>query len=770
MGVKAIVVVIAVLLPAGKDFGSGATITGQVVDARTFQPLRNAIVSVERPSASGTALPSYLGFRTGLDGKFILRGVPPGIVNFIVTKAGYPPGPYASIRPATDGETIDNVVLTVPPAASIGGRLLDETGQAVAGAMVTIRSASQPGPSARFLMIGGAVTTDEDGQYWVGNLSAGEYAVTVGGPTDQALILSLGGSEVDIDILSAGRPPGGQTAKVVLATGQERMAVDIVVRFGQQYTGPRPIDTGSATISGQVVDRRGVGIQHAAVLLRSTEKGAGTITTRTDGAGRFQFLRVRPGSVSLSVARSESIASVAETGRSTTLEIAAGARVENVVLTSPRGGMISGTLTDEFGDPAVGVVTMLASTRLEQAGDLSFIVSRLEAPLLMGRAAVTDAKGRYRVSGLAPGEYLVSVIAGEPITARTEIHFNDHAGQDRVLGPTQLFYPGVATASQASKIAVTEGGRFDGLDLTVRPMPIASIKVTVTSGRPVGEIQLHQILFDDRMPMLEKTTKLTGSTVTLDARTGRYRLLASAEVASNADNVTRLWASMDIDTDPQFPATANLMLEPGANVSGRIVFEGKEPHRQNAGAFLIPMTPLPGIKVRGDSTLTVATGEFSIEGVAPGRYVIQAGGSLRPSPWMLKAAMVRGRDVLDEPFDLSTGEEIDNIVLTVTDRISELSGAVTNASDKPSTDYWVVVFSIEKKHWWPGSRRVRAVRPDSSGRYAVRPLPAGTYYVALTTDSMSQDELMAKLPVLASTGLRVTVAEGERKLQDLTGK
>ncbi|MGE5833043.1 MAG: hypothetical protein ACM4AI_01055, partial [Acidobacteriota bacterium] len=69
-----------------------------------------------------------------------------------------------------------------------------------------------------------------------------------------------------------------------------------------------------------------------------------------------------------------------------------------------------------------------------------------------------------------------------------------------------------------------------------------------------------------------------------------------------------------------------------------------------------------------------------------------------------------------------------------------------------------------------GSRRVRAVRPDSNGRFAVRGLPAGPYYVALTKDSMSQKELTAKLPTLTPTGVRVTLAEGEKKVQDLRPK
>ena len=58
----------------------------------------------------------------------MLRGVAPGIVNFSVFKAGYVSGPFPSVRPAADGEQIDYVILTVPPGASLSGRILDESG------------------------------------------------------------------------------------------------------------------------------------------------------------------------------------------------------------------------------------------------------------------------------------------------------------------------------------------------------------------------------------------------------------------------------------------------------------------------------------------------------------------------------------------------------------------------------------------------------------------------------------------------------------------
>jgi hypothetical protein len=153
----------------------------------------------------------------------------------------------------------------------------------------------------------------------------------------------------------------------------------------------------------------------------------------------------------------------------------------------------------------------------------------------------------------------------------------------------------------------------------------------------------------------------------------------------------------------------------------------------------------------------------------PGRYVIQAAANAGEpgSLWMLKAATLRGRDVLDEPIDLVAGDEIDGVRLTVTDQISEVSGRILDAGDRPIRDRWVVIFAADKRYWWPGSRRVRAVRPNPDGRYVARGLPAGTYLVALVSDVTTEYELIAKLPSLVPIGVRITLAEGEKKEQDL---
>jgi protocatechuate 3,4-dioxygenase beta subunit len=747
----------------------GATITGQVVDARTRQPLRGAIVSAPNVRAGKPDARPAIGFRTGQDGRFVLRGVAPGIVNFVVSKAGYAPGPYASVRPAADGETIDNVVLTVPTGASLGGRVMDEAGQPVAGAIVTVRSAAPLALAGRLMPAGSMGTTGEDGRYWIGGLSAGEYVATIGSAADQANIVRFG-NQLFVKPIAPGRPTAESTQKVTLASGEERTDADLVVQFRTRFTGVRPADYGSTTIDGRVVDGRGAPFPHATILLRQTNNRATTVTTQADGSGRFQFQNIPAGSFSIATVRSGATYTV-ESPDPTPLEIAAEPRTVNVILTAERGGAISGTLTDEFGDPATAAVFALAPARVSRSGES---VPNISSP--DGAVANTDARGRFRIANVPPGEYVINVISSDPITARTEVHVEDPPGRERLLTPSSLFYPGVTTVSQASKIVVADGSETSGVDMMIQPPLVASINVSVTANRPVNEIQLHQILLDDQLPMLEHTTTFTGtSTATLTAKVGRYRLLASAEVASSTDSVVRLWSAMDVDTDPAFPATVNMVLEPGANIAGRIVFEGAETNRRSAGAWLLPMAQMPGIRIPtmdGNRMLTTASGEFSIEGVIPGRYAIHAGGSSSDTPWILKAATVGSQDLLDVPIDLRPGDEIANVRLTVTDRISELTGTVTDAAGKPALDDWIVVFSAEKKHWWSRSRRVRLIRPDPKGQYRLRALPAGNYIVAPVPDAigLSQEELLSRLPALAAAGVRLTLAEGERKVQDLRVK
>jgi protocatechuate 3,4-dioxygenase beta subunit len=741
---KAIFIVISLAaLVAGND--QGATISGQVVDARTSQPLRGAVVRAARVPSDKPGAASNIGFRTGEDGRFILRGVAPGAINFHVIKAGYVPGPYTSPRSAADGQRIENVVLSVPRAASIAGRVVDESGQPVAGALVSTGTPMKPDATTQRALsaLGSASVTDDDGQYWIGGLTAGEYMVAVN-PY----------GEVGVAQDPADRP-GAQTITLKLDVGEERTGADFVVKLRTTNLSSvsRKDLEGTSVVSGRVVDTRGRTVPNAIVVLASADAMAGRSVT-TDNGGNFQIANVPGGRFGIGASAPGFPLSVQlQTRPSTTLmEIAVkdGQATTEVVLTLRRGAVISGVVTDEFGDPVWTSVTISGPYRSEAGAQ--------------GRTITTDARGRYRMTGLVPGEYLVSV----QTPTGTEIHFESQPGQESVLADGRVFYPGVPRAGLASYFAVAEGEETSGLDFVLQPIPVATINVSITADRPVNEVQLHHIGIDDRLAV-QNTTIVRGSTATLDVAPGRYRLLASADVTPEI----RLWSLVDVDADPLLPAAVTMNLEPGANLSGRMIFEGTTVSHQGADPSLLLIQRVPGTKMLspGNATFDPATGVFSWQGLMPGRYIIQAGNAERgtKSPWMLKAATIGGRDVLDRPIDFNPGLEIDNVVLTVTDRIGELSGVIRDDAGKPASRDWVVVFSPDSRHWYPGSPRARMVRPDEKGLYVVRGLPAGSYIVALAPASgfSPTGDPSEMLQKLATSNVRVTLGEGEKRVQDL---
>jgi protocatechuate 3,4-dioxygenase beta subunit len=713
-----------------------------------LQPLRGAIVRAARIPSGKPDEPPNIGFRTGEDGKFILRGVAPGIVDFHVTKSGYTSGPYASVRPAADGERIDHVLLTVLPASSISGRVVDESAQPIPGARVVTGV-----PDARrqraFTAEVTTTVTDDDGEYWIGGLSAGEYNIAAT-PRGQFATIRIP-TELDSSF--------GQTVTVKLDAGEERTGFDIVVplRPTSAATDPGRKSQGTGVVSGRVIDTNGRSVSNAMVQMISESPTGGFLAT-TDGAGNFLITGVPPGTFGFAVNPPGFPASVQFGVLPPTMPTAfvkEGTATSGIVLTLRRGAAISGTVADEYGAPVAAAVTV-AGPYQSQFG-------------MAGRTVTADARGRYRITGLVPGAYLLSVQTSQA----AEVHFEDHAGQDRVIAGAPLFYPGVPRAALASRVAVAAEDELTGVDFVLTPVALTSINVTMTSSFPVKEVQLHHFALDDVIA-IQKPMWLTSSSATLDVAPGRYRLLAAAYLPTSDEKAVRLWSSMDVDTDSMLPTAVTMALEPGARISGRVVFEGaSDTSRQGSFPSLLSVDrgPETRLGISPDrSAFDTTTGRFSLEGILPGRYVIQAGAAERGrnSPWVLKAATIDGRDALEQPIVLGPGTEIGDIVLTVTDRGGELSGTVTDAAGKPPVTDWVVLFSADRRHWYPGSRRTHVIRPNQKGAYAVRGLPAGSYVVAVSSDHVVQDaDLQRSLQTLSTSGVRVTIAEGERKVQDL---
>jgi hypothetical protein len=113
-------------------------------------------------------------------------------------------------------------------------------------------------------------------------------------------------------------------------------------------------------------------------------------------------------------------------------------------------------------------------------------------------------------------------------------------------------------------------------------------------------------------------------------------------------------------------------------------------------------------------------------------------------------------------------ENVDDLVLTFTDRRSELAGTLQSATGLPAPEYFVVAFPAERSLWLPESRRIKSARPDTAGAFSLRDLPGGDYLLAALTDLEPVDlEDSAFLEELAAQAVAVRIVDGERTVQDL---
>jgi hypothetical protein len=206
---------------------------------------------------------------------------------------------------------------------------------------------------------------------------------------------------------------------------------------------------------------------------------------------------------------------------------------------------------------------------------------------------------------------------------------------------------------------------------------------------------------------------------------GQYNLRAR-----NQDRDAPLSASQPLSVAGGDVANVVVVLQNGASLSGSLVFQ--------PGSTAVP-GDLTQIRITAPATdpddnigpqvnpRVNKDGTFTMDGVTPGSHLIRANGQLRG--WNLKSVEINGRDVTDTPIEIRSNQKITNVVLTFTDKTSEIDGMLTDAQGQPVTEYTVLAFSTNSAHWRQQSRQIATARPDQTGMFKIRNLPAGEYYV-----------------------------------------
>ena len=67
-------------------------------------------------------------------------------------------------------------------------------------------------------------------------------------------------------------------------------------------------------------------------------------------------------------------------------------------------------------------------------------------------------------------------------------------------------------------------------------------------------------------------------------------------------------------------------------------------------------------------------------------------------------------------------------IVTGCNKVTTVTGLLTNINGAPIADGTVIVFSTESDKWSEDSRFVRSARPDQQGQYQIKGLPGGEYF------------------------------------------
>ena len=532
-------------------------------------------------------------------------------------------------------------------------------------------------------------------------------------------------------------------------------------------------------------------LRHALVTVTAAEI-PGPRQLVTDDDGKFTFSDLPPGRYSLVVEKPGYVKTFYGSKRpggtpATPIAVLAGQPAPRIIIPVPRGAVIAGAVRDQYGTPVSGAQVTVKQAVIVNGRRRMSDVPNLRAPIVN-----TDDQGRYRIYGLPPGEY--AVFCSLPTVSYRDVRETSSADVDAVLrelragrsaaatkapAPRQIsmsggYLPGVPDAESAQLIALAVGEERTGADILVGPLRALSVSGTSLGpgGAPMRNIMIAVVNTATGIRIGSGGVIMPGSDgrFTLTALPpGHYSLMGrAAENQAGEPDDYPYYAEAEFQLTDENISGIVLQFERGVTVTGRIVAPpGAKPG--SVASVRLGATPVdsfaslvPGARV---IATTRADGTFVFDGLGPGKWRVY--GASLPATWSLRSAVLAGRDTLDEPLEVRLGQALADLTVTMTDRPTEVTGTVSEASGQPTSAYSIVAFSTDRALWTVPRRVSSITRLSSDGRFTIIGLPPGEYYLAALTElDPAQLGDPSFLESLVPAAVKLAIGEGERKVQD----
>ena len=726
---------------------------GQVVDVANNVPLRRARVTV---TVGDRSLDPVV---TDDEGRFAIANVPAASLTLRVAKAGY----AAALLPLPAERAETDLRFALTRSAAVMGRVLDAYGAAVGDVFVTARGIRPAGDTAPAASTQFYTRTDALGEYRLGSLPPGRYTV-MAARVPAELRGPAGKTEELLFDPSARLDAARGTQAVTLAAGDEIESIDFTITGSAETcpTGPSvkpPDGATTATIRGRVTVASGEPLACAIVSIVASDVSIPQVYT--DPQGRYSIEGLPAGPVVIE-ARKIGYVSLQYGQRrpsdaETLITLRERERRSDTDIVLPRGSIVSGTVVDEHGEPVEGIP--IAALQL----------GRLESWTTATSGAFprsTDDRGRYRLTGLDPGTYLVASMATYGVSsART--------GETRAY--TSTYYPGTSDVLTAQRLVLEAGRNADGIDIAFAPTRTATVSGSVfdAAGRPFnGSVAMTHSARSGAAPVGSWSAPIdsSGRFEVRNVPPGDY-VVKGLDSPFEARQFTMQYVRVaDVD-----PAPVTMTVSEGATVDGSLsVEDASSPDGLGIVVWVKPADPdyAPnGIaslmtSIQSTSASTLDGGRFRIVRVrGPSRLHVA---TPRCESCYLKSAFVNGADAADTPFDfgLAAGT-FREVEIVVSDGGAAIEGRVTDERDETVGSFNVVVFSTERDLWYSASRYTKGGQ-SRDGSFRVTGLPPGEYFVAAVSRvdpvaSMGRLNDPDLLEQLAARAQRVTLSERERR-------
>jgi hypothetical protein len=461
-------------------------------------------------------------------------------------------------------------------------------------------------------------------------------------------------------------------------------------------------------------------------------QGGSDYSAETDAAGAFRITGIAAGEYKFNFRTNDFLGPPANHPARKPLRIAASGDPIHTDIELVPVGRIRGRVLDSEGRPMPRIGIQMR--RLHGGG---------------GSMSGTDDDGRFTISGLGPGAY---VLSAEP---------DNRSGSGKGPAPKQLappqedgptvwaptFFPNVTEQSMAQPIVIRGGSDLAGFDIRVRAVPVRRVRGTVVNddGTPLPKAHV-QIGRDGTFFTTETavTANDRGEFEFPAVRAGAWHLSGSARTLKGASSLTVGREEIEgirLRLVAPFALTGFVDRADPRDAKGQ---------RQVSTVQLLPTARL-------DDLATVATheqdGSLRFPAVYPGRYEIRP--TPPPSPGSyLESVRLGETDVTNKPVDLVDGSQL----LRVTYKSD--GGRVRGTVEKGEGSMIAVVPQDPALlHWL-----FIATSPcGANGSFEVAGLRPGAYYVfafdRIVEDWALQDQSF--LNTVMSRAERVVVKTGE---------